>query len=163
MVGSGATLMRAQAVVVALAVGITACSDDEADPNEPREEPVLEVATDTGEPVCMLVSEDLPPEVEKLPVIGCDVRHTHEIYAAVEYDVKDVYPGVEELSAFAQVECLNSFEPFVGRSQFDSQLSYTWLVPSLDGWNSEDDREVLCVLADRAGADLTGSMRSSNA
>ena len=152
--------LRALACVVALAT--TACSDDEADPNAPQGEPVLEVDTGTGEPVCMLVSENLPPEVEELPVIVCDVPHTHEIYATLQYDEKDVYPGVEELSAFAQIECMNAFEPFVGRSAFDSQLSYTWLVPSLDGWNSEDDDEVLCVLADRDGAELSGSMRSKD-
>ena len=145
-----------------VALATTACSDDEADPNAPRDEPVLDVDTATGEPVCMLVSENLPPEVEELPVIGCDVAHTHEIYATLQYDEKDVYPGVEELSAFAQIECMNAFEPFVGRSAFDSQLSYTWLVPSLDGWNNEDDDEVLCVLAARDGAELNGSMRSKD-
>ena len=123
---------------------------------------MLEVGTDTGQPVCMQVSENLPPEVEELPVISCDVPHTHEIYATVDYDVKDVYPGVDELSAFAEVECLSLFEEFVGRSQFDSRLSYTWLVPSLEGWNDEDHREVLCVLAERAGGELTGSMRSTD-
>jgi hypothetical protein len=155
-----ATVARALACVVALAT--TAWSDDEADPNAPRGEPVLEIETGSGEPVCMRVSENLPPEVEELPVIACDVPHTHEIYATLQYDEKDVYPGVEELSDFAQIECMTAFEPFVGRSAFDSQLSYTWLVPSLDGWNNEDDDEVLCVLADRDGAELTGSMRSKD-
>ena len=50
-------------------------------PMQPRDEPVLEVQTNTAEPVCMLVDEDFPPEVEQLPIIGCDVPHTHEIYA----------------------------------------------------------------------------------
>ena len=154
--------MRALSVIVALVVAVSACSDDESDPNEPRNEPVLDVTTAGGEPVCMLVTENLPPEVEELPVIACDVPHTHEIFSTIEYDEKDVYPGVEELSAFAELQCLDEFEPFVGRSPFDSELSYTWLVPSLEGWNNEDDREVLCVLADRDGAELTTSMRASN-
>jgi hypothetical protein len=154
--------VRAVSAIVALAFVVTACSDDEADPDAAHDEPVLEVTTTDDESVCMLVTENLPPEVEELPVIACDVPHTHEIYATVEYDEKDVYPGVEELSAFAELQCLGEFEPFVGRSPFDSQLSYTWLVPSLDGWNNEDDRDVLCVLADREGAELTTSMRASD-
>ncbi len=139
-----------------------ACDDDEADPDAPREEPVLDISTDTGDPVCMQVTEVLPAEVETLPVIDCAIPHTHEIYRTIVYDLKDVYPGLEELEAFARVECLEAFETFVGRSQFDSALSYTWLVPTLDGWNSEDDRDVLCVLRDRDGDVLVGSMRDAN-
>lgn len=154
--------MRVLSAIVALALAVAACSDDEADPNAPRNEPVLEVETGTGEPVCMQVTDNLPPEVEELPVIGCDVAHSHEIYATIEYDEKDVYPGVEELSTFAELRCLEAFEPFVGRTPFDSRLSYTWLVPSLDGWNTEKDREVLCVLTARDGAELKRSMRASD-
>ncbi|MET0577193.1 MAG: hypothetical protein ABW122_00935, partial [Ilumatobacteraceae bacterium] len=102
-----------------------------------------------------------PPEVEKLPVIACEESHTHEIYATVEYDEKSVYPGVEELGAFAEVACLEEFEPFVGTSPVDSTLSYSWLVPTLGSWNDEDDREVLCVLQNRDGAPLVGSVQSS--
>jgi hypothetical protein len=154
--------VRALSAFVVLVLAVAACSDDEADPDEPTNEPVLDVTTGAGEPVCMLVTENLPPEVEELPIIGCDVPHTHEIYATIVYDEKDVYPGVEELSTFAELRCLQAFEPFVGRSAFDSQLSYTWLVPSLEGWNNEDDDEVLCVLTERDGAELTSSMRSSD-
>ena len=147
-------------LVAAVAI-LAACSDDDADPNEPSDEPVLEVATNTGEPVCMQVTEDLPPEVEQLPIIDCDVPHTHEIYATPELDENAVFPGLDALNEFAQVECLEAFEPFVGTSPFDSSLSYTWLVPTLGSWNEKDDREVLCVLADRGGAELVGSQRGA--
>ena len=40
-------------------------------------------------------------------------------------------------------------------------LSYTWLVPTLGSWNDEDDREILCVLMNRDGSPLVGSMRDS--
>ena len=156
--------MRAALLLAPLvaAVGIlAACSDDDADPNEPVDEPVLGVATNTGEPVCMKVTEDLPPEVEQLPIIGCDVPHTHEIYATPELDPNAVFPGLDALNEFAQLECLEAFEPFVGTSPFDSSLSYTWLVPTLGSWNEKDDREVLCVLADRGGAELVGSQRGA--
>jgi len=149
------------ASLAAVVVVLGACSDDDADPDEPRDEPVLDVQVGTSEPVCMLVTEDFPPEVEQLPIIACDVPHTHEIYASPDYEESDVFPGVDKLSEFAQVVCLEAFEPFVGTSPFDSSLSYTWLVPTLGSWNDEDDREVLCVLADRSGAELVGSMRDS--
>ena len=59
------------------------------------------------------------------------------------------------------MECLEAFEPFVGTSPFDSALSYSWLVPTLQSWNEEDDREVLCVLMNRDGTPLVGTMRDS--
>ena len=153
--------MRVLPVLVVLGVALAGCDDDEADPNEPAAEPVLDVEAGGSEPTCMLVTEDLPAEVEELPIVGCDVAHTHEIYATLEYTLQDVYPGVDALGSFAQVECLSAFEAFVGISAFDSSLSYTWLVPSLSGWNEEDDRDVLCVLADRDGEELTGTMRDA--
>ncbi len=54
------------------------------------------------------------------------------------------------------------FEPYVGVGAFDSDLFYTWFVPTLDGWNDAEDREVLCVLARQDAALMTGSMRDSN-
>ena len=148
-------------LLAALLLVVVACDDDEADPNQPQEQRVLDVDTTSGEPVCMQVDEDFPAEVDKLPVIGCDVAHTHEIYATIVYDEKSVFPGVEELGTFAEVKCLEAFEPFVGTSAFDSSLSYTWLVPTLAGWNDEDDREVLCVASSRDGSPLVGSVRST--
>jgi hypothetical protein len=154
---------RAAALLAAscLVFGLAACNDDgddEADGVD--EQPVLEVETGTPAPVCMQVDEQLPAEVETLPIIDCALSHTHEIYSTMEYP-DDVFPGIEALDDFAEVKCLEAFEPFVGTSPFDSTLSYSWLVPMLQGWNDEDDREVLCVLMDRDGTPLVGTMRDS--
>ncbi len=142
-------------------MSVVACDgDDDAAPGV-DEQAVLEVDTTSADPVCMQVSEDLPPEVERLPIIACSEPHTHEIYATIESQ-DPVFPGVEALGDFAQVECLEAFEPFVGTSPFDSTLSYSWLVPTLQSWNDEDDREVLCVLMNRdRGVPLVGTMRDS--
>jgi hypothetical protein len=149
------------AACAALAMSVVACDgDDDAAPGV-DEQAVLEVDTTSADPVCMQVSEDLPPEVERLPIIACSEPHTHEIYATIESQ-DPVFPGVEALGDFAQVECLEAFEPFVGTSPFDSTLSYSWLVPTLQSWNDEEDREVLCVLMNRdQGVPLVGSMRDS--
>jgi hypothetical protein len=153
-------IVRTLGALLLMAVAVAACGDDEADPLEPVEQPVLDIDV-SRQSVCLLVTEDLPEEVEELPTIGCDVPHTHEIYASVEYTEQDVFPGADALGEFAQVECVTAFEPFVGISAFDSSLSYSWFLPSLNGWNEEDDRSVLCVLADREGEELTESMRDS--
>ena len=146
-----------------VALALAGCSDDdEVDPTEPAAQEVLEVSIDQQAGTCMQVDDELPAEVEELPVIGCDQPHTHEIYATVIGGADgDVYPGLSALETTAQTECLTQFETFVGISAFDSTLSFTWLVPTLDGWNEQDDRELLCVLADAEGAPLTGTMRAS--
>ena len=144
-----------------LLVGAVACDDDEADPSQARDLPVLQVQERAQGPVCMQVDQDFPPEVEKLPVIACEESHTHEIYARIVYEEQSVYPGVEELGSFAEVACLEQFEPFVGTSSLETTLSYSRLVPTLGSWNDEDDREVLCVLSARDGAPLVGSVQSS--
>jgi len=128
--------------------GLVACSDD-TDPDAPKTEGVLEV--DTGQ--CLLVDEALGAEVSKLPVIECDKPHSHEIFATVE-NTTEVYPGLTALETFAERECYGDFEGFVGISPFDSSLFITWMVPSLDGWNDEDDRTVLCILGRKDGGQL---------
>ena len=140
-------------MLVCLAAG---CSDDEDDARTP----VLELAT-SGPGTCLDVPDSLGDTVADLPVIECAQPHTHEIYAVVTYDEDDVFPGDEALNAFAERGCLAAFEPYVGVSVFDSTLSMTWLVPTLSSWNDDDDRDVLCVLADFNAAPLRGSMKGS--
>jgi hypothetical protein len=111
---------------------------------------------------CLKFDEAVGAEVTELPVIDCELPHSHEIYA-IEKHPADVYPGFEQLESFAQLECLAAFEPYVRNNPFDSTLFYSWLVPTLDGWNDEDDREVLCVLGDNDGAPLVGSKKGTGA
>lgn len=151
------------ALLATVALVAAGCSDDdEVDPTQPAAQEVLEVSVDGAAGTCMQVDEAFPPEVEELPIIGCDQPHSHEIYATViGGESGDVYPGLNGLETIAQTECLTAFDEFVGIRAFDSTLSFSWLVPTLDGWNDEDDREILCVLQDRGSAPLTGSMRDS--
>lgn len=158
--------MRASAgvvpVIVVSLLAVAACSDDEVvDPSQPIAQEVLDVSAGAAGGSCMLVEDDFPAEVEELPMIECEQSHTHEVYATVDYAESDVYPGLGELEAFAQTACLTEFDEFVGISAFDSSLSFSWLLPTLDGWNEEDDRAVLCVLQDADGTRLVGTMRQS--
>lgn len=148
-------------VVGAVLVALGGCGG-KSDASKPQSKPVLDLGTG-AEGTCLKVDNKLGAEVTKLPVIACDQPHTHEIYAVVHYTEKDVYPGTAELETFAQRECLGAFEPYVGVSAFDSTLFFTWMVPSLEGWNGKDkDRDVLCVLGAEDGRQLTTSMKGSN-
>ena len=151
-------LMLASAVAGVLVAG---CSGD--DDSRP--------ATDLGDDgagVCLDVTDDDGPEIVDLPIADCDTPHTHEIYAVVESSA-ETYPGFDALEDEAQVACLTAFEPYVDISPFDSTLFYSWMVPTLASWEDADlgdgdergDREIICVLGDRDGEALTGSMRGS--
>jgi hypothetical protein len=133
---------------------LAACSDDDDGVSPIR-------LGEAGVGTCLQFADDVGAEIEELPVVDCAMEHSHEIYAVLEHP-DDVYPGFDALEQYAQVECLGAFEPFVGVGAFDSALFYSWLVPTLDGWNDEEDREVLCVLGRHDGAPMTGSMRDSN-
>jgi hypothetical protein len=147
-------------------VAAASCSDDSGDPTKPKQQKVLEVGIDDqGNGACLLVEDDLPAEVEKLPVVACDQPHTHEVFAEVDFDdptkPTDVYPGIGALTTFAEKACFAAFEPYVGLSAFDSQLVPTWLVPTLKGWDDEKDRTILCVLTDPRNDTMSTSMRNA--
>jgi hypothetical protein len=139
--------------VAVLALPVAGCSDDDGSP-------VLDLGAEAvGR--CLQVDESIGAEVTELPEVPCEEPHTHEIYAVV-VSSESVYPGFEALEETAQARCLAEFEDFVGISAFDSELFYSWLVPTLTSWDREDDREIVCVVGAKDGAPLVGSVRGSN-
>jgi hypothetical protein len=135
-----------------------ACSSDD-DPDGVIEQDPLGLG-ERGPGTCLEIDDEIGAEITVLPVVPCTVSHSHEIFA-VENHPADVYPGFNELEVFAQRTCLAAFEPYVGSNPFDSRLFHTWLVPTLDGWNDEDDREIVCVLGSHDAEPLIGSVRNS--
>ena len=140
----------------------TSCNGSDGPP-QPEPEDAARVGADRiGR--CLRFDEALDAVVQDLPFIDCTEPHTHQIYAVKEYDENDVYPGFGELEDDARLACLGAFEAFVGRSAFDSSLFYSWLVPTLEGWNDKNikDRTTLCVLGAGDSSTLTESMEGSN-
>jgi len=151
------TLARGLAPALLLAITAGACSSS-SNPNKPASKPVLDVAV--GQ--CMLVPEDIKPDVSKLPIISCAKAHTHEIFFIYTDSADDVYPGVDALVIIAKRECYKHFEDYVKVSPFDSSLQVTWIVPSLDGWNgSKHDKDILCVNRRNDGGQLIGTTKGS--
>jgi len=143
-------------LVALISVGClgASCSDDD------NEAAVIDVGT-SAVGTCLAFDPDVGAEVTSLPTVECSEPHSHEIFAVVVSDAS-VYPGLEALEATAQTKCLAQFEDFVGISAFDSTLFFSWLVPTLDSWDNEDDREIICVIGEGTGAPLVGSVRDSN-
>lgn len=143
-----------RASIAAVAVLAAGCSgDDDAG------SPVLGV-TESGVGTCLDFPEDVGAEISELPVVPCEVSHSHEIFAVVLTE-GDVYPGFEALETEATAACLTEFEPYVGINAFDSELFYSWMVPTLTSWDREDDREIVCVVGNHNGAPLVGSVEGT--
>jgi hypothetical protein len=139
-------------LVIAVIVAVPACSGD-----------LGEAVIDVGDDVvgsCLDFGDTIGEEVTSLPVVDCTDEHTHQVFA-VEIVNGDTYPGFEALEAEAQALCLTPFEEFIGVSAFDSELFYSWLVPTLNSWERDDDREVICVVGENDGAPLTGSLEGA--
>ncbi len=145
--------------VVALLAG---CSDDGAGRDDDgRITSAGDISVfDLAEGDCVIFDESLEPEVETLPAVPCDEEHNGEVYALVEVDDLDTYPGERELSLRAERDCLAHFADYVGADLADSTLFPTTAIPGIRGWQDDDDRTVVCFVL-TAGEMVTGSLQGS--
>lgn len=147
------------AVLLALAATLTGCGlFDDDDPAEPTS------VFDVGPGTCLKGPTVVEADLTEVDAVPCEESHTQEAYAVAEYVAPigadgDAYPGEEALTDFADRACAEEFEAYVGVSYLDSELFFTYLLPSPQSWE-EGDRDVLCVATD-AGRPLEGSVKGS--
>ncbi|MCB0968411.1 MAG: septum formation family protein [Ilumatobacter sp.] len=154
--GRLATRRSAFVLVTALA-SLAACSGDDG-----------VTAVDLGEEgvgTCLVLDDSVEAEITELPDVACTEPHSHEIYAVID-SAADTYPGFDALEDEAQVACLEAFEAYVGISAFDSNLFYSWMVPTLASWEDTSigergDREILCVVGTKDGEPLTQTVKDT--
>ena len=146
---SKSSWVRVPAVAVACLFLASSCSNDDG-------ESVVDLPP-SAVGTCVDFSGLDGPEVDELQPVPCSEPHTHEIYAIVISE-EATYPGLEALEADAQAKCLGEFEDYVGVSAFDSDLFFSWLVPTLNSWDREDDRQIVCLIGEGNGAPLVGTM-----
>jgi hypothetical protein len=147
---SKSSWVRVGAAAVVFPLVVSSCSNDDG-------EAVVDLpASAVG--TCLDFGDQIDAEVTELPAVPCSEPHTHEIYAIVVSEAA-TYPGLEALEADAQAKCLGEFEDYVGVSAFDSELFFSWLVPTLNSWDRENDRQIVCVIGEGNGAPLVGSVR----
>ena len=113
---------------------------------------------------CMTPPEQVSTSVGTVRVVPCNEPHTQEVYALLEFgeleEGADDFPGDDGVEAFAQSACLEPFVDFVGVDYVDSSLFITFLVPTVQSWTEEGDREIVCI-AQTAGEPLTESVEES--
>ena len=99
-------------------------------------------------------------EVSNVEIVECATAHDNEVYEL--FDIPDGdFPGTTTVEEAAVEGCLAAFDPYVGRDYASSSLDVRYLVPTEDTWSS-GDREVVCVLYDLNGAQLTGTVQGTS-
>ncbi len=97
-------------------------------------------------------------------LVGCDGPHDREAYFRTEYpgDEDDPAPPEETLRRWAESECLDEFEAFVGLEYVLSKLEIGAIVPTFESWTDAGDRSVICyVFPDEANQRLRTSVANS--
>lgn len=150
------------AAVVAVGVTVSGCSallgpaepvrdDETGEITEASEADVL--ALRVGD---CLGPNDLEGDIESVATTPCSEPHGQEIYASTVLPEGD-YP--EDIEALADDFCMGEFEGFVGLSYEESELYLAPMYPLQAGWESLDDREVLCLIS--AEEDVTGTLKGA--
>ena len=93
--------------------------------------------------------------VSELPEISCDLAHSHEVYAVLEFESDDGVFDRDAVADFAADACRAALFDYA-RDELEPTLQYLSLEPTQQSWDRENDREVVCILFD-ANQSLTGS------
>lgn len=99
-------------------------------------------------------------EVSSLPGVPCAEPHDNEVYAVFDLGFVE-FPGDEQMAEAAFGQCLERFAGFVGADYETSTLDITAMYPSIQSWNTQNDREVICAVYDVNGGKLEGSVKNS--
>lgn len=145
---------RTVAIIGTLAMALSGCSlfggaDDGVFAIEPGQ--------------CFAAPAETTAQIADLEELDCAEPHDMESYAVVTYTglgaEEGTFPGDEALKNFAEGTCAREFTDYVGVSYLDSDLFFTYLLPSARSWQDED-REVLCFVID-SGRPMTGSVKGA--
>lgn len=114
--------------------------------------------------MCFNAPAEVEAQIAELDEVPCADPHDQEAYAVAEFQLPegesgDAFPGDETLKAFADGACAQEFDDYVGVDYLDSELFFTYLLPSPRSWEQED-REVLCLVTG-TGEKLEGSVEGT--
>ncbi len=104
---------------------------------------------------------DAEGDIDEVLLVPCAEPHTQEVFALVD-NPDSSYPGAAELALWADASCLADLQSEFGLTLADG-LFVSYLLPSFDGWNKDDDRTVVCVLVFPDRGSVTGSYVAGDA
>jgi hypothetical protein len=93
---------------------------------------------------CLNPADDLSGDISEVAVVPCMEPHAQEVFATVKHP-EGPYPGAAAVSTWADASCLTQLEAELGLTLADG-IFISYLLPSFDGWNKNNDRTVVCVM-----------------
>lgn len=93
--------------------------------------------------------------VSTVAAVPCADPHDNEVYYAEDLPDPE-FPGADAVIDAADTICYDAFAGFVGLDYESSRYGYYALYPTEQSW-ATGDREVLCLVYDYSGGQLTGS------
>lgn len=118
------------------------------------------LSLEVGQCISDTAQED---QISTVPVVDCAEPHAGEIFALPELPDGD-FPGEQFVSDQAEQLCAGqAFQDYVGVAYQQSEIYYSALLPSAESWDQQDDREIVCILANQDGSPMSpGSLRGAN-
>lgn len=104
---------------------------------------------------CLDPGDDLSGDISDIDVVPCDDPHTQEVFATVSHP-EGPYPGAAAVATWADAACLTELEAELGLTMADG-IFISYLLPSFDGWNKNQDRTVVCVMVFPDRGSVVGS------
>ncbi len=101
--------------------------------------------------------------IATVDAVPCTEPHQSEVYAAftLAYETDDPFPGQTVVDTAADEGCYERFDEFVGLDYQSSVYGYGSLTPTVESWDSLDDREVLCVIGNYDESPKTGTAKGT--
>ena len=162
MTGTAVRLLAATSIAI-IGLALSGCSVDREPTEAPSSTAGPSRATDdmTAEDLSVgdcLNDADLSGIVTSVPVVPCSEPHDSEAYA--EFDLAEgPYPGTDEIDAKANEGCVEAFTAFVGIPFNESDLEYSFYLPTESSW-PQGDRRILCEVYDPK-KQTTGTLRGA--
>jgi hypothetical protein len=116
----------------------------------------LEVGTCFDDPA---FAADESSTIGDTTAVQCFDPHDAEVFAVVAFTQtdEDDYPGEEAVQDYADDQCFDRFEDFVGIPYEESALDIATIWPTEDSW-AEGDREAVCSVFHVENQKLEGTM-----
>lgn len=89
----------------------------------------------------------------------CTTEHWGEVYHVMTITSSQM-PSEDDMNDMASDACVDAFEAYVGRPYDESDLDFTWYVPSQESW-AEGDRTIQCIAIRTDGDPLDQPVRNS--
>ncbi|HEX6655945.1 MAG TPA: septum formation family protein [Candidatus Limnocylindria bacterium] len=109
---------------------------------------------------CFNLKDESDENVSEVDAKPCVETHKYELYHEASLSDGD-YPPADQLTSYAEQECVGAFLTYVGTTYENSSLEVLYFTPTSDAWGS-GDRSVQCAAYDPARETLSGSLKGAH-